>query len=62
MLTEPAAKILDRVPYVTREGMRIQVEQARAANPASKLTADDVIDDSIVREIEKDGFIERLYR
>ncbi|MGH7870775.1 MAG: ABC transporter substrate-binding protein [Candidatus Binatia bacterium] len=56
------AKILDRVPYVTREGMSIQVEQARAANPASKLTVDDVIDDSIVREIEKDGFIERLYR
>ena len=56
------AKILDRIPYVTREGMRIQLEHARAANPASKLTVDDVIDDSIVREIEKEGFIERLYR
>lgn len=56
------AKILERTPYATREGMRIQLEQARAANPASKLTVDDIVDDSIVREIEKDGFIDRLYR
>lgn len=42
--------------------MRIQLEQARQTNPASKLTVDDVIDDGIVREIEKEGFIERLYR
>jgi hypothetical protein len=56
------AKILDRVPYVTREGIRIQLEQARQANPASKVTVDDVIDDSIVREIEKESFIERSYR
>jgi len=59
---QTTAKILDRVAYVTREGMRIQLEQARAANPASKLTVDDVIDDSIVREIEKEGFIKRLHR
>jgi hypothetical protein len=25
-----------------------------------KITADDIVDDSIVREIEKEGFIERL--
>jgi ABC-type nitrate/sulfonate/bicarbonate transport system substrate-binding protein len=56
------AKILERVPFVTREGMRIQLEQARAANPASKLSVDDIVDDSIVREIEKEGFIDRLYR
>ena len=56
------AKILDRTPYATRDGMRIQLEQARAANPASKLTVDDIVDDSIVREIEKEGFIDRLYR
>lgn len=56
------AKILERTPYATREGMRIQLEQARAANPVSKLGVDDIVDDSIVREIEKDGFIDRLYR
>jgi hypothetical protein len=35
---------------------------ARAANPASKLSVDDIVDDGIVRELEKDGFIDRLYR
>jgi NitT/TauT family transport system substrate-binding protein len=56
------AKILERTPYVTREGMRIQLEQARSSNPASKLTVNDVVDDTIVREIEKQGFIAQLYR
>jgi hypothetical protein len=42
--------------------MKIQIDQARAANPASKLTVEDGVDDSIVREIEKEGFIDRLYR
>ena len=54
--------MFERTPYATREGMRIQLEQARTANPASKLTNDDIVDDSIVREIEKEGFIDRLYR
>ena len=27
-----------------------------------KITDDDIVDDSIVREIEKEGFIDRLYR
>lgn len=29
--------------------------------PPSKLSVDDSVDDTIVREIEKDGFIDRLY-
>jgi hypothetical protein len=29
--------------------------------PASKLNVDDSVDDSIVREIEKNGFIDLLY-
>jgi ABC-type nitrate/sulfonate/bicarbonate transport system substrate-binding protein len=56
------AKILERTPYVTRDGMKAQLEQARSSNPVSKVTVDDVIDDTVVREIEKEGFIERLYR
>lgn len=28
----------------------------------SRFTADDIVDDSIVREIEKEAFIDRLYR
>lgn len=42
--------------------MKIQIDQARAANPASKLTVDNVVDDSILREIEKEGFIDRVHR
>lgn len=42
--------------------MRLKLEQARAANPASTLSVDDLVDASIVREIEKGGFIDRLYR
>lgn len=55
------AKFLDRVPYATREGMKIQLEQAMKNNPESKVTVDDLIDDSIVRELEKEGFIDRVY-
>jgi hypothetical protein len=56
------AKILERTPYVTRDGMKAQLDHARSANPAGKVTLDDVIDDTVVRDIEKEGFIERLYR
>ena len=56
------AKILERVPYVTRDAMRIQLDQVRAANPASKLTDDDIVDDTLVHEIDKEGLIDRLYR
>ena len=38
------------------------MEQPRATIPASKWAVEDVVDDSIVREIEKDGFIDRIYR
>jgi ABC-type nitrate/sulfonate/bicarbonate transport system substrate-binding protein len=54
------AKIIERTPYVTHEGMKIQLEQARATDRSSKLTVEDVVDDSIVREIEKEGFIDRV--
>jgi hypothetical protein len=52
-------KILERMPYQTREGMKIQIDKGSAAQ---KLSVDDVVDDSIVREIEKDGLIDRIYR
>jgi ABC-type nitrate/sulfonate/bicarbonate transport system substrate-binding protein len=54
-------KILERVPYTTREGMKIQLDEALKQRPGSKVTVDNLIDDSIVREIEKEGFIEKLY-
>lgn len=54
-------KILERVPYTTREGMKIQLDEALKQNPGSKVTVDSLIDDSIVREIEKEGFIDKVY-
>jgi NitT/TauT family transport system substrate-binding protein len=59
---ESTAKILERVPYTTREGMKTQLDEALKQVPGSKATVDSLIDDSIVREIEKSGFIERVYR
>ena len=52
--------VSERVPYATREGMKIQLDdvlkQIREQNDPGHL-----IDDSIVREIEKEGFIDRVY-
>jgi len=58
---QSTAKIIERVPYTTREGMQIQLDGALKLNPASKVTVDSLIDDSIVRELEKEGFIDRVY-
>jgi hypothetical protein len=54
-------KIIERVPYTTREGMKIQLDEALKQSPGSKVTVDSLIDDSIVRELEKEGFIDRVY-
>jgi len=58
---ESTAKILERVPYTTREGMKIQLDDALKQNPGSKVTVDSLIDDSVVRELDKEGFIDRVY-
>jgi NitT/TauT family transport system substrate-binding protein len=54
-------KILERVPYTTREGMKIQLDEALKQSPSAKVAVDGLIDDSIVREIEKEGFIDKVY-
>lgn len=56
------ARLVERVPRVNREGMEIQVKEALARKPGATLKVDDVIDDSIVVELEKEGFIDRLYK
>ena len=58
---DSTVKILERVPYTSREGMKIQLEDALKQTPGSKVTLDSLIDDSIVRELEKEGFIDRVY-
>jgi NitT/TauT family transport system substrate-binding protein len=53
---------LPQVPYPTREGIQVLIDVGRAENPlAVELTPDDLVDDSIVRELEESGFIDNLY-
>jgi hypothetical protein len=56
------AKLFDRVPYVTREGMDIQLKDALSKKSGSNVKVDDIVDDSIVAELEKEGFISKLYK
>jgi NitT/TauT family transport system substrate-binding protein len=56
------AKLYDRVPLVTREGTEVQIKDALARKPGSTLRYEDIADDSIVRELEKSGFIDRVYK
>lgn len=58
---QSTTKIIERVPYTSREGMKIQLDDALKQTPASKVTVDNLIDDTIVREIEKEGFIDKVY-
>ena len=55
------AKILERIPRVTREGMKVQLDEAKKNNPGSNVTVDDLIDDRMVQEIERESFIDRVY-
>jgi ABC-type nitrate/sulfonate/bicarbonate transport system substrate-binding protein len=56
------AKLYDRVPLVTREGTEVQIKEALARKPGATLRVDDIVDDSIVRELEKSGFIDKVYK
>jgi NitT/TauT family transport system substrate-binding protein len=56
------AKLFDRVPYVTREGMELQLKDALSRKPGSTVKVDDIIDDSVVMELEKEGFFDKLYK
>jgi NitT/TauT family transport system substrate-binding protein len=56
------AKLHERVPFVTREGTEVQIKEALARKPGATLRVEDIADDSIVRELEKSGFIDKVYR
>ena len=56
------AKLYERVPLVTREGVEIQIKDAIARKPGAKLRLEEMVDDSIVVELEKSGYIDRVYR
>lgn len=53
-------KLHDRVPLVTREGTEVQIKEALARKPGATLRVEDMVDDSIVRELEKSGFIDKI--
>ena len=56
------AKLYERVPLVTRAGMETQIKEAVARKPGASLKVEDIVDESMVRELEKGGFIDKLYK
>ena len=59
---QSSAKLYEQVPLVNREGMDVQVKEAVARKPGSTMKVDDIVDDSLVLELEKEGFIGRIYK
>jgi NitT/TauT family transport system substrate-binding protein len=57
-----SAKLYDRVPLVTRAGAEIQIKEAIGRKPGAQLRFEEMVDDSIVRELEKSGFIDKAYK
>ena len=56
------AKLYDRVPLVTRPGVETQIKEATSRKPGAKLRFEDMVDESIVIELEKSGFIDKVYQ
>jgi NitT/TauT family transport system substrate-binding protein len=56
-----SAKLYDRVPLVTRTGVETQIQEAVSRKPGARLRFEDMVDESIVRELEKNGFIDKVY-
>jgi ABC-type nitrate/sulfonate/bicarbonate transport system substrate-binding protein len=59
---QSSSKLFEQVPLVNRDGMDAQVKEAVARKPGSTLKVDDIVDDSLVLELEKEGFISRIYK
>jgi NitT/TauT family transport system substrate-binding protein len=57
-----SAKLYDIVPLVTRAGVETQIKEALARKPGAQLRFEDMVDESIVRELEKTGFIDKVYK
>lgn len=56
-----SAKLYDRVPLVTRAGVEAQIKEAIGRKIGARLRFEDLVDESIVRELEKSGFIDKVY-
>jgi NitT/TauT family transport system substrate-binding protein len=57
-----SAKLYDVVPLVTRPGVDVQIKEATSRKPGSQLRFEDMVDESIVRELDKSGFIDKVYK
>jgi ABC-type nitrate/sulfonate/bicarbonate transport system substrate-binding protein len=56
------AKLYDAVPLVTRPGTEVQIKEATSRKPGAQLRFEDMVDESIVRELDKSGFIDKIYK
>ena len=57
-----SAKLYDVIPLVTRAGTEIQIKEAVGRKPGAQLRFEDMVDETIVRELDKSGFIEKVYK
>lgn len=57
-----SAKLYDTVPLVTRAGTEAQIKEAAGRKPGAQLRFEDMVDESIVRELDKSGFIDKVYK
>jgi len=59
-----SAKLYDAAPLVTRPGVEVQIREAiaTARKPGAQLRFEDLVDESLVREIDKSGFIDKVYK
>ena len=57
-----AAQRMPRMPYPTVNGMRMALDSLGNDARAKKLRAEDFYDDSILRALERDGFVQQLQR
>jgi NitT/TauT family transport system substrate-binding protein len=57
-----SAKLYDRVPLVTRGGTEIQIKEATSRKSGVQLRFEDVVDEGLVRDLEKTGFIDKIYK
>jgi NitT/TauT family transport system substrate-binding protein len=59
---EPYPPVFDRIPFPKRDGFIFALERLTKELPeAAKMNADNFIDNSIIQELEKEGFIKDLY-
>jgi ABC-type nitrate/sulfonate/bicarbonate transport system substrate-binding protein len=57
-----SAKLYDRVPLATRAGVEAQIKEAVGRKTGAQLRFEDMVDESIVRELERSGFIDKIYK